>query len=88
MPNKPAKYGIKLWVAFDVVSSNAWKMQAYTSKAEKRGPPEKNLMTRVVMDLTEGLPRGSNVTCNNFFTSYELARRLLLKRGVTLLCTL
>ncbi|KAM9306929.1 piggyBac transposable element-derived protein 4-like [Pholidichthys leucotaenia] len=88
MPNKPAKYGIKLWVTCDAWSSYAWKMQVYTGKPEKRGLTKKNLATQVVLELTEGLGPGRNVTCDNFVTSHELARRLLAKRDLTVLGTL
>ncbi|KAL4009583.1 hypothetical protein ACER0C_003435 [Sarotherodon galilaeus] len=88
MPSKPARYGIKIWVACDARSSYAWKMQVYTGKPDKRGPPEKHLAARVVLDLTEGLPPGRNVTCDNFFTSRELADRLFRERGHTVLGTL
>uniref|UniRef100_A0A669CW59 PiggyBac transposable element-derived protein domain-containing protein n=1 Tax=Oreochromis niloticus TaxID=8128 RepID=A0A669CW59_ORENI len=88
MPSKPARYGIKIWVACDAQSSYAWKMQVYAGKPDKLGPPEKNLAARVVMDLTEGLAPGRNVTCDNFFTSRELATRLFHERGHTLLGTL
>ncbi|XP_039907147.1 piggyBac transposable element-derived protein 4-like [Simochromis diagramma] len=88
MPSKPARYGIKIWVACDARSSYAWKMQVYTGKPDKRGPPEKHLATRVVVDLTEGLTPGRNVTCDNFFTSRELADRLYCERGHTVLGTL
>ncbi|XP_026175349.1 piggyBac transposable element-derived protein 4-like [Mastacembelus armatus] len=84
MPNKPAKYGLKLWVACDAKSSYAWRMQAYTgkeavtaSKSTERAAAktEVNLASRVVLDLTRGLEHRL-VTCDNFFTSYDLARRL------------
>ncbi|TWW61348.1 hypothetical protein D4764_05G0014380 [Takifugu flavidus] len=54
MPSKPAKYGIKSWVACDAKSSYAWKMQVYTGKPTS-GCPEKNQGMRVVLDVTEGL---------------------------------
>ncbi|XP_071256255.1 piggyBac transposable element-derived protein 4-like [Salvelinus alpinus] len=85
IPSKPAKYGIKSWVACDAKSSYAWKMQVYTGKAAGGGP-EKNQGARVVLDLTEGLPAGHNVTCDNFFTSYELGQRLL-ERDLTMVGT-
>ncbi|KAL6100943.1 uncharacterized protein ACO6RY_07977 [Pungitius sinensis] len=87
MPSKPAKYGIKTWVACDARSSYAWKMQVYTGKPTTGGGggPERNLGMRVVLDVTEGLA-GRNVTCDNYFTSYELARRLLA-RGITVVGT-
>ncbi|TWW71426.1 hypothetical protein D4764_17G0009090 [Takifugu flavidus] len=81
MPSKPAKYGIKSWVACDAKSSYAWNMQIYTGKPTS-GCPEKNQGMGVVLDVTEGL-RGHNVTCDNFFTSYELGQQLL-KRKITM----
>ncbi|GLD67800.1 piggyBac transposable element-derived protein 4-like protein [Lates japonicus] len=48
---------------------------------------EKNQAARVVLDVTEGL-KGCNITCDNFFTSYELAQRLLRERNNTLLGTI
>ncbi|KAE8298350.1 hypothetical protein D5F01_LYC02844 [Larimichthys crocea] len=84
MPSKPAKYGIKSWVACDAKSSYAWKMQVYTGKPTS-GCPEKTQGMRVVLDVTEGL-RGHNVTCDNFFTSYELGQQLL-KRKITMVGT-
>ncbi|XP_069017652.1 piggyBac transposable element-derived protein 4-like [Embiotoca jacksoni] len=84
MPSKPAKYGIKSWVACDARSSYAWKMQVHTGKP-RSGGSEKNQGMRVVLDVTEGLG-GRNVTCDNFFTSYELGRELL-KRNVTMVGT-
>ncbi|KAL7399436.1 hypothetical protein ABVT39_024263 [Epinephelus coioides] len=85
MPSKPAKYGIKSWVACDARSSYVWKMQVYTGKPQG-GRPEKNQGTRVVLDLTRGLS-GRNVTCDNFFTSYDLGQRLL-RRGLTMVGTI
>ncbi|XP_070778216.1 piggyBac transposable element-derived protein 4-like [Enoplosus armatus] len=74
MPNKPAKYGIKIWVTCDVATSYAWRMQIYTGK-----PPgssrEVNQGMRVTLQLTEGL-QGHTVTCDNFFTSFALAEEL------------
>ena len=64
MPSKPAKYGIKSWV--------------YTGKPSGRRP-ERGQGLRVVLDVTEGL-HGRNVTCDNYFTSYELARQLLERK--------
>ncbi|TWW54655.1 hypothetical protein D4764_0263720, partial [Takifugu flavidus] len=76
-----SKNGIKSWVACDAKSSYAWKMQVYTGKPTS-GSPEKNQGMGVVLDVTEGL-RGHNVTCDNFFTSYELGQQLL-KRKITM----
>lgn len=34
MPNKPAKYSIKIWAACDARTSYAWNMQVYTGKPQ------------------------------------------------------
>ncbi|XP_035490772.1 piggyBac transposable element-derived protein 4-like [Scophthalmus maximus] len=76
MPMKPAKYGLKLWVACKAKTSYAWRMQAYTGRQDASATArERNLALRVVLDLTQGLEHRM-VTCDNFFTSYELARVL------------
>ena len=54
MPSKPAKNGIKSWVACDAKSSYAWKIQVYTGKPSG-GRPEGRQGLRVVLDVTEGL---------------------------------
>lgn len=84
MPNKPAKYGIKMWVACDAKSSYAWNMQVYTGKLPG-GASEKNQGMRVVLEMSEGL-QGHNITCDNFFTSYRLGDELQ-KRKLTMLGT-
>lgn len=38
MPNKPAKYGIKIWIACYFKSSYAWNMQGYTGTPHHRVP--------------------------------------------------
>ena len=73
----PAKYSIKIWVACDTQFSYAWKMQVYTGKPTSGGP-EKNQVMQVVLGVTDGL-RGHNVTCDNFFTSYQLSQQLQKK---------
>lgn len=85
MPKKPARYGLKLWVACDAKTSYAWKIQPYTGKPAS-GVREKNLSSRVVLDLTPGLEH-RHVTCDNFFTSYALATALLDK-DITMLGTI
>ncbi|XP_044045463.1 piggyBac transposable element-derived protein 4-like [Siniperca chuatsi] len=78
MPKKPAKYGIKIWVTCDALTSYAWNMQIYTGKSEGSAP-EVNQGKRVVLDMTDGL-QGHTVTCDNFFTSYALAEELLKRK--------
>nr|XP_046255654.1 piggyBac transposable element-derived protein 4-like [Scatophagus argus] len=84
LPNKPGKYGIKIWAACDAKSSYAWNMQVYTGKLPG-GAAEKNQGMRVVLEMSEGL-QGHNITCDNFFTSYRLGDELQ-KRKLTMLGT-
>lgn len=85
IPSKPAKYGIKIWTLCDSDTSYVLKAQIYTGK-EQGAAPERNQGMRVVADLTSEL-RGHNITCDNFFTSYDLGQ-LLLRRKLTMLGTI
>ena len=64
--------------------SYALKAQVYTGK--EGGVPEKIQGTTVKVDLTSEL-RDQSVTCDNFFTSYNLGQ-LLLKRKLSMLQTI
>ncbi|XP_063348689.1 piggyBac transposable element-derived protein 4-like [Pelmatolapia mariae] len=75
IPKKPAKYAIKVWAACDVKTSYAWRLQVYTGRAAGE-LAEVNQGMRVVLQMTDGL-QGHVVTCDNFFTSFELAEELL-----------
>lgn len=80
IPSKPGRYGIKIWAICDSRTSYAWKMEIYTGKraGEQR---EVNQGERVVLSLTEEVAKtGRNITCDNFFTSISLARKLLSKK--------
>lgn len=85
MPSKPAKYGIKFWLLCDNATSYVWNIQPYLGK-NPGSASEKNQGLRVVNDLVQGL-KGHNVTCDNFFTSYDLGQ-LLLKKKLTMIGTI
>ncbi|XP_035768532.1 piggyBac transposable element-derived protein 4-like [Neolamprologus brichardi] len=78
IPCKPGKYSIKIWAACDARSSYAWNMQVYTGKPAG-AQSEKNQGMRVVLDMIEGL-QGKTITCDNFFTSYDLGLQLLRRK--------
>lgn len=80
MPSKPAKYGIKFWVLCDSVTNFAWNLQVYTGKSTPDAAPEKNQGQRVVLDLIKDL-KGRNLTCDSFFTTYDLALELLKRKN-------
>jgi len=70
MPNKPDKFGIKFWILAE--------LNPYLGKDDQRVAA---LETHIVLTLMEPyFGRGYNVTVDNFFTSVELAKKLLEKR--------
>ena len=87
MPNKPYKFGIKFWMAFDVESKYLYNRCSYLGKDwTRRG--DASLPTDVVMKLMIPLfSQGFNVTCDNYFTSLNLLLRLA-KRQCSLVATI
>ncbi|XP_050340022.1 piggyBac transposable element-derived protein 4-like [Bactrocera neohumeralis] len=85
IPSKPAKYGSKIWALCDSKSNYAWNMDVYLGRARKT-QPEKNQGENVVINLTRNLGKGHTVTCDNFFTTYNLAVELL-RRKITVVET-
>ncbi|XP_065658110.1 piggyBac transposable element-derived protein 4-like [Hydra vulgaris] len=78
MPNKPDKFGIKFWILADLKTKYCLSIKPYLGKDESR---VENLGTHVVMSLMEPyLGHGYNVTTDNFFTSVDLATKLLQKK--------
>lgn len=78
MPNKPDKFGIKFWVLAELSSKYCLNIKPYTGKDDERMD---SLGTHVVMSLMQPyFQRGYNVTTDNFFTSRDLAEKLLQKR--------
>ncbi|KRZ75041.1 hypothetical protein T10_6890 [Trichinella papuae] len=65
----------KVWTLYNAKTSYAWSMQIYTGKRSSL-ILEKNQVMPVMLHLTAGL-KENNVTCDNFFTSHELAMQLL-----------
>jgi len=78
MPNKPDKFGIKFWILAELNSKYCLNMKPCLGKDDQRVAP---LGTHIVLTLMEPyFGRGYNVTVDNFFTSAELAKKLLEKR--------
>ena len=77
MPNKPDKYGINFWVIVDLNSKYVPNIVPYlgAQKADRRdGMP---LAESIVMKLAYHVTgKGYNITCDNFFTSLPLAKKL------------
>ena len=75
MANKPDKFGLKFWLAVDVENKYLFNGLPYVGKDETR-KADVSVPTDVVLKLMAPL----FVTCNNFFTSLDLALRLEEKR--------
>ena len=85
IPSKPGKYGLKMWVMADSSTYYCADAQLYAGKIGNQADVGQG--TRVVLQLTESISgSGRNVTTDNFFTSYKLAKELL-KRDLTLVGT-
>ncbi|RWS03168.1 piggyBac transposable element-derived protein 4-like protein, partial [Dinothrombium tinctorium] len=85
MASKPDKYGIKIWALCDSENFYVYNLKIYTGKIG--GISEKNQAQHVVEELIEDLHPGHRITCDNFFTSLNLAESLTEKR-FTLLGTI
>ena len=76
MPNKPEKFGIKFRMAVDVKTKYLYNSFPYLGKDESRDTSV-SLPSYVVTKLMQLIfKRGYNVTCDNFFTSLDVALRL------------
>ncbi|UYV67656.1 hypothetical protein LAZ67_5001501 [Cordylochernes scorpioides] len=88
IPNKPAKYGLKIYMMSDAHTFYTVNMEPYVGN--NRGPFYKsNASDDVVKRLVEpvsGTKR--NITTDNWYTSFPLAQSLLTEHNLTLVGTL
>ena len=76
MPNKPDKFCIKFWLAVDVESKYILYFIPYLGKDESC-PSTQGLSDNVVMTIMEPfMGKRRNVTTDNFFASFSLAKEL------------
>lgn len=86
MPDKPDKYGIKIWWLCNSDKCYAYNGQVYLGRVGN--VPEVGLGSRVVQDLSRPIfNTGRNLTMDSFFTSVPLANDLY-NNGLTLVGTL
>lgn len=87
MGNKPDKFGLKFWLAVDVENKYLFNGFPYLGKDDTRSA-DVSVATDVVMKLMKPLfMKGYNVTCDNYFTSLNLAK-LLAKNQCSLVGTI
>lgn len=88
MPNKPAKYGLKLFALVDSINYYTKNLELYTGN-QPLGPfTINNSALSVVKRLIEPIKQtGRNITIDNWFTSVALADDLLKDR-ITLIGTI
>lgn len=86
MPNKPAKYGIKVLVLSDAETFYTYNAYIYTGKGsdgEGLSPAEKNfgVPTQSVLRLSKPIENSNrNITADNWFSSIQLMQLLKAKK--------
>lgn len=88
IPNKPAKYGVKLFALVDARMSYTSNLEIYAGK-QPEGPFQvsnsaKDVTLRMIQPIENS---GRNLTTDNWYTSVPLANELLAKK-ITLVGTL
>lgn len=86
IPKKPGKYGIKVFALCDSKTKYCCNTDVYTGRNPDE-PRETNQGKRVVLQLVSFLSSGYNITCDNFFVSYDLAVELLRTKHITMVGT-
>lgn len=87
MPNKPAKYGIKLYTLCDARMFYVWNFEINCG-AQPQGPYAlSHKATDVVKRLVAPVEKSNqNLTTDNYYTTYDLAL-YLLEQGITFVGT-
>ena len=75
MPNKPDKYGLKLWVLADSKNFYPINLEVYTGKNSLSNKPEE-LSLRIVRNISPN----HVLVGDNYFTSLSLSKQLLDER--------
>lgn len=88
MPNKPAKYGIKIFALCDAKTFYTSNIEIYCGKQPDGPYALNNGPSAIVSRLVEHVKgKARNLTCDNWYSSYPLAK-LLLEHKITFLGTL
>lgn len=87
IPSKPDKYGLKVVMMCDAKTSYMCTALPYIGK-EQRDKQKGSIPTQYVLKLTENIQgTNRNITMDNWFSSCELAEKLL-EKGLTMVGTL
>jgi hypothetical protein len=89
IPNKPAKYGLKIYSIADARTFYTYNLELYVGKQPEGEFATSNSPTDVVKRLVEPI-RGTNrnITCDNWYTSVPLAQDLFKNYSLTLVGTM
>ena len=88
IPSKPDKYGIKLFALVDAQTFFTSKLEVYVGSQPDGAYKASNSPCDVVERLCSGIfGTGRNITLDNWFTSYDLAQKML-SHQITLVGTL
>ena len=77
LPNKPTKYGIKVWCRADPTDCYLHQFHIYMGPVGLAGRREIGLATCVVMDIASSIKEKHHMNADNYFTSPHLATKLL-----------
>ncbi|XP_050064468.1 piggyBac transposable element-derived protein 4-like [Aphis gossypii] len=89
IPNKPAKYGLKIIALVDSNTYYSYDLEIYAGK-QPNGPYHVNnsacsVVERLIRPISGS---GRNITCDNWFSSIPLAEDLLNNHNLTMVGTL
>lgn len=88
IPNKPAKYGIKVFILACSKTYYVKNFEVYCGTQPKGAYEVSNKADDVIFRLVEPIKgSGRNVTLDNWFTSYDAANTLLKEYNLTLVGT-
>ena len=77
LPNKPDKYPVKFWVLADVETKYVSNIDVYLGAQEKEQRGGAPLAESVDVNLCKHIKgKGYSITCDNFFTSLPVAKKL------------
>lgn len=89
IPSKPNKYGIKIFAVADSRTSYALNLEVYVGQQPEGPYSMKNDPESIVLRMVSSFSgTNRNVTCDNWFTSYNLVKVLLNEHRLTYVGTM